>query len=174
MLTLLHSLLPSPRIKSRNQKGNKFFSKVESKRAFISFSATEQSYKEQLDKKVVAEGSVAPFISVIGDMYKPEAFFCDFDNIKYKFFSITKAIDICFKAYHVFSIEYASAASIIWIFLDHQFYNVGKGHINPAVQMLCKTIQGQISYFYLQYIFKPFCYFQKTKIIHIYIKPDAL
>lgn len=141
VLTLTQSLLPSARLKAK-KTGTKFYTALETMRSFIRFVPTEEAYKEEIEKKIAADGSVPPFVTVIGDILNPKSIFCDFENIRYKVFSIIKAIDICFKAFHIFAIQFPEPCIHIWHFINMQFYKIGTTPANPAIQMLYKTIQS--------------------------------
>ncbi|CAI6376164.1 unnamed protein product [Macrosiphum euphorbiae] len=54
--------------------------------------------------------------------YETKGNFSFFDCIKYKFFSIISAIDICFKIFHLFNLEYPPEACIAWLFIQKYFY----------------------------------------------------
>lgn len=82
-------------------KKKEFYSNNESRNAFILVCATDVEYKEMYDSKVKEESSVASYISIIGSLNEPLIFMVDFENIAYKVFSLAKAMDVCFKAYHV-------------------------------------------------------------------------
>lgn len=53
---------------------------------------------------------------------KPKEILVFFYCIKYKFFSITSAIDIYFKIFHLFNLEYPPEACIVWLFIKKYFY----------------------------------------------------
>lgn len=139
----MQCLLPPCRIKNKTStKGNKFYNNQESRRAFFTFAQTNELYMEQLENKVKSDGAVPPFITVIGDIYSPQSFCCDFENVRYKVFSITKAIDICFRAFHVFHIKYPDACIHVWNFLNMQFYEIPSKYASSVTSMLLKSIQG--------------------------------
>lgn len=159
VFTLIQSLLPPSRLKTKqqkhdknksskcekSQKGNKFFTNIESKRSFISFAPTEEAYTEHLVNKIECESSIPPTITVIGDIFKPLSFFVDFDNIKYKVFTLPRAIDIAFKSYNLFNIKYHDACVHMWDFINILFYGIQSTPANPATHMLCKTISGELN-----------------------------
>lgn len=47
-----------------------------------------------------------------------------FDELKYKFFSVVKALDLCFKIYHVFYLGYPLESINAWLFIQRYFYNI--------------------------------------------------
>lgn len=146
----MQSLLPNGKQKvlvdlTNKKKTQKNFSTKDSREAFIMVCETETLYKEYYDSKVKRESSVPPYITIVGTLLEPKTIICDFENIMYKFSSLPKAIDICFKAYHLFSIEYAPAARLMWQFINKQFYGLKDLSTYPAVHVLIKTIKGNLS-----------------------------
>lgn len=103
----------------------------------------ETDYKQFYDNKVQMEGSVAPYISVIGSAQEPEYYLVDFDNIAYKCFQFSKALDICFKAYFVFNIAFPEACECIWNFINKQFFKLptGADKAKPALDALLHDIR---------------------------------
>lgn len=90
-----------------------------------------------------------PFISIVGSVSDPknilENIKCDFENIKFKFCSLAKAIDVAFKAYHLFNIEYAPAARHIWQFINLHFYKIKDAeNAHPTVHVLLKKLKGNL------------------------------
>lgn len=142
VIRLIQSLLPASRTKG--QKKKRFYSNNESRDAFMVICKTEVEYKEHYDNKVTNESAVPPYISIIGSLQDPSAIMCDFENMNFKFFSLAKAIDICFKAYHLFNIVYPEACALMWQFLNRQFYELNdkEEKINPVTHMLLKDIKG--------------------------------
>lgn len=142
---LLQTLLPNNKQKNmsdlskpnkRKAYGN--FTTKESQDAFIAVWETEDIY----EKCYNVNSSVPPYISIIGTMLNPTAIFCNIENIMYKMHSLPKAIDICFKAYHLFSLECSPAARIMWQFINIQFYHIKNNTTYPTVHLLLKTIKG--------------------------------
>lgn len=129
------------------RKLQKNFSTKDSQEAFIAICPTETLYKEQFNAKVDRESAMPPFITIIGTLLEPETIIVDFENIMYKIHSISKAIDICIKAYHLFQMEYSPAACLMWQFISKKFYGLPDENVYPAVHMLIKTINGKLQMF---------------------------
>lgn len=69
--------------------------------------------------------TLQPFIMLVGSS------FIDFNDIyivvdetKYKLTSVLKALDICFKIFQVFNLEYPKQSAKVWIFIQKYLYNV--------------------------------------------------
>lgn len=148
---LVQSLLPNGKqriltdLSDKKRMPQKKISTKESRDGFITVCETEALYKENYDAKVARESSVPPYITIVGSLLEPKTIFCDFENIMYKFHSLPKAIDICFKAYRLFSMEFAPAARLMWQFINKYFYQLKDASPCPAVHMLIKAIKGSSS-----------------------------
>lgn len=133
--------------KSKHVHGQKrqTYSTKDAQDAFITFCDTEEGYKENLDCKIQRESSVPPFITIIGSVFDPKTILCDFENITYKFSSLPKAIDVAFKTYHLFNLEYATAARHMWQFINNYFYKIkDTENAHPTIHVLLKKLQGNL------------------------------
>lgn len=143
---LMQNILPYSRIKRTKPSDPKrrFYSVNESQDSFILTCATETEYKQKYDEKVNTESSVAPFMTLIGTLENYRYIMVDFDNITYKFHSLAKAIDICFKAYHLFNIEYPEKCEAMWDLINREFYNLPctTTQTKPPTYMLLSEIKG--------------------------------
>lgn len=155
VLRLIQSILPPSRINDKKDKSKikKFYTVNESRESFIIICPTEVAYKEQYDARISKYSSIPPYISIIGTLTNPSTIMCDFENITYKFYSLTKAVDICFKAYWVFNMEYPEACAPMWQFINRQFYHLKYKNEkqNPITEMLFKEIKG--THIFLRYYY---------------------
>jgi len=68
--------------------------------------------------------TVQPYIIVVGETLENiKTFFVCVDSILYEVPSTLKALDICFKAFHVLDAEYPSASEHIWQLIQVGLYN---------------------------------------------------
>lgn len=150
---LVQTLLPNGKQKISGDLSNKRtqrnFSKKDSQEAFIVVCETETIYQEYSNAKVTKDLSVPPYITIIGNLLEPKSVLCNFANITYKMYSLPRAIDICFKIYHLFSIKYSPAARLMWQFINKQFYGIKDANTYPAVHVLIKIINGNLTNIYL-------------------------
>lgn len=104
--------------------------------------ATETEYKQIYDSKVIAESSVAPYISLIGTMKNPKAIMVDFENMSFKIFSFAKALDVCFKVFYVFNLAHPEACDAIWDFINRLFYRLpGNDVTKPGTYALLNNVK---------------------------------
>ncbi|XP_055632090.1 uncharacterized protein LOC129771953 [Toxorhynchites rutilus septentrionalis] len=148
---LIQSLLSPCRISSKilqdveNTKNvsKKFYSLRESRDAFLIKCTNETDLNEKVSIKLAKESSVSPYIFIVGSLNQAQAFIVNFENITYKFHSLTKAIDICFKAYTLFNIAYPEACSSVWDIINRVFYKLPDDNTNtkPSTYLLINEIR---------------------------------
>jgi len=140
---LMHSLfVPSSRKITRDDSGKKSFVKYsikDSQNTFIIVASTPMELEVIIDKLKKQENNIQPCILVVGSLLDPKQILVYFDDIKYKLFTVFKAVDICFKLFHVFNLEYPHESSNVWLFLQNYFYE-----INTKYDRSCSLIK-QIS-----------------------------
>lgn len=78
--------------------------------------------------------TLQPYIIVVGPtLAEISSFFVSVDKILYNVTSAFKAIDTCFKMFHVLNIEYPSASNHIWLLIQRELYSFTTKHDkNPS------------------------------------------
>jgi len=117
--------VPTSKKVTRDSDGKKNqvkYSIKDSQNSFIVFKNTVSEIEDHIKILKNEKRPVQPFIFIIGTLTKPKEIFVFFDCIKYKLFSIISAIDICFKIFHLFNLEYPPEAYIVWLFIQKYFY----------------------------------------------------
>lgn len=87
---------------------------------------------------------VQPFIAIVGASVENfNTCYVVIDNIKYKFDSIVKAFDVCFKAIHSLNTEYSYEAKGTWLFVQQALYGIFTCYDkkNSAVAALVKSFK---------------------------------
>jgi len=64
-----------------------------------------------------------PLVLIVGSIEQPTAAYVVIDNITWKLPTPLKAVDICFKAFHVFHATYPSE-SMVWLLLQKLVYKL--------------------------------------------------
>lgn len=82
------------------------YSIKDSQNTFIIEASTPLKLEVIIEKLKKQENNIQPCILVVGSLLNPKQIIVYFDDVKYKLFSVFKAIDICFKLFHVFNLEY--------------------------------------------------------------------
>jgi len=112
---------------TRDENGKKNIIKYsikDSQNSFITFHNTITASEAYINNLKDKHLPIQPFIVIIGVPLKPEQIYLFFDSIKYKFFCIVRAIDVCFKIIHLFNLQYPLQSSAVWMFIQKLFYNI--------------------------------------------------
>ncbi|XP_046811896.1 uncharacterized protein LOC124421121, partial [Lucilia cuprina] len=124
---LLHSLLV-PSTKTFNvSNGKKIctrFTIRDSQRSFFIDGNTVAACEEELTKKYQTSLKIQPLILISGSILKPKEIVIYFEGIKYRMHSALNAIDICFKIFFVFNLEYPKESLLVWTFIQKHLYNI--------------------------------------------------
>lgn len=133
---LLHSVfIPTSKKTKRDENGiisMKKFSIHDSQKTFIILAKTAVELEELLSKITTV---IQPCLLVIGDINNPKQIMVYFDGIKYVINTIIKAIDICFKIFHVFNIEYPIESSNFWLFIQKYYYKIKTKFDKSCIQV---------------------------------------
>lgn len=84
-------------------------------------------YNVQIERKKKYEDNglqIQPYIIVVGPIIKLSNFYVEACNELYEFDSFIKAVDFCFKIFHIFNFKYPVECVLIWIFIQKAFYNI--------------------------------------------------
>lgn len=69
--------------------------------------------------------TLQPLIIVVGiNLSSVASFYVCYDNLFYKLPTFLKAIDICFKLFHVMNFKYPVPSKQIWTFVQNYIYNI--------------------------------------------------
>lgn len=99
----------------------------DSQDSFLKFHENFEEYRAYYDAMVLKNKSVPPMINAIGSVLSSDPrneYYVDFDNIRYKMPSLACAIDVCFKAFYLFDIEFPPACQSFWQFINAHFYKI--------------------------------------------------
>lgn len=139
---LLHAIfIPTSKKVTKDHAGKKCLVKYtikDSQNSFIIFKNSVCELEEYITVKRNEKNPIQPFILIVGTPVNPKEIVIFFDSIKYKVFSILNAIDVCFKLFHLFNLEYPTESCYVWLFIQKLFYN-----INTKFDTPCHTL-GQI------------------------------
>lgn len=67
---------------------------------------------------------IQPFILIIGTPLQPKEIIVYFDSIKFKVFTIIRAIDLYFKIFHLFNLQYPIESGAVWLFIKKYLYSI--------------------------------------------------
>lgn len=75
--------------------------------------------------------SIPPMINIIGEVFNVQKVYLDFDNIRYIFHSLAKAVDVAFKTYFTLLFVYPKACQAMWLFINKYFFKL-EDEITPS------------------------------------------
>lgn len=111
--------------KDENGKNNLVkYSIKDSQNTFIVFCNTASQVEEFINNRTHLKSPIQPFIIIVGSPLHPKEILVYFDSIKYKVFTIIRAIDVCFKIIHLFNLEYPLESCAVWLFIQKFLYNI--------------------------------------------------
>ncbi|KAE9522651.1 hypothetical protein AGLY_016956 [Aphis glycines] len=149
MLYLLHSLfIPTSKKVTLDENGKKStikFSIRDSQNIFILVAPTAVELELIINKLKSQSNSIQPCILVVGSLLYPKQVLVYFDDVKYKLLTVLKAIDVCFKIFHVFNLEYPLECSNVWLFLQVYFYEISTKYDKSCnlVRQICSELDSQ-------------------------------
>lgn len=119
---LLHSLfIPTSKKVTLDENGKKStikYSIRDSQNTFILMAPSAVELELVIDKLKNQSTSIQPCILIVGSLLYPKQVMVYFDDVKYKIITVLKAIDVCFKIFHVFNLEYPLESYNVWLFLQ--------------------------------------------------------
>ncbi|VVC41518.1 Hypothetical protein CINCED_3A016863 [Cinara cedri] len=125
---LLHAIfVPTSKKVTKDDNGKKSLVKYsikDSQNSFIVFKNSVDEIEDYITCHSKEKNPIQPCILIVGTPIDPKEILICFHTIKYKVFSIVNAIDVCFKIFHLFNLEYPSQSCIVWIFIQRYFYSL--------------------------------------------------
>lgn len=71
------------------------------------------------------KNTIQPYVIVIGPhLTDLKEFYVSYGETLQKFTSFIAAMDICFKVYHVFDLQYSKESILLWLFLQQYIYEI--------------------------------------------------
>ena len=77
-----------------------------------------------------------PYIIIVGQRdFEVNSVYVCIDEIVYEIPSLLKALDICFKSFHVFNAKYTPQSDHIWLLLQHGLYKFRTPYDNVVISV---------------------------------------
>lgn len=128
--TLLNAVLPpTTRFKSTSGKQNKKLTILDAQESFALRILSINDYQRKIDElvnKYYSQGlTIQPLLIVEGASDEQlTGFYVYFDTCLYKFNTFLESFDICFKMFHVLSLNYPKACEPLWVFIQQYFFEI--------------------------------------------------
>ena len=98
----------------------------------------------QIDNCYETKQTLQPLICVVGvsGTEATKEFFVYYFNTYYKFSNIVKAVDTCFKIYHIFNLKYPIQCVLVWTFFQKFIYEIecDTDIKSPTLQLLISDL----------------------------------
>ena len=105
----------------------------------FSFSQISTNLPNYLSSSTIGAQRTQPFVLILGERGNPSQVYLVFERRTYPFKTVIKAIDVCFKIFYVFDIDYPSQCKSTWQFIQQCLYEIRdeqRDDTPPAVRML--------------------------------------
>lgn len=150
LLWALHGyLVPWQRVVTKQDNGQKNISRftiTDSQESFVLRVRSYEEAEDHLRHRKTKNLPIQPFIITIGeDITKITDCYVYFDDLKIPLKSFIRAVDICFKIYHLFNLEYPKASITFWNFIQVFFFKIKSkenfSKVNILIEELVKMME---------------------------------
>lgn len=95
----------------------------DSQESFIFVAGSIQVAEDHIQYLQQKGDNVQPFIILVGkDVINFREIFLYFDGVKFPFISFIRAVDICFKTFFLFNLEFPNQSSNFWNFMQSLYF----------------------------------------------------
>ncbi|KAL5236318.1 hypothetical protein ACI65C_003728 [Semiaphis heraclei] len=140
LIYLLHALFaPTSKKVTRDEQGKKNlikFSIKDSQDSFIVFGESVDVMQQHLEQLKSLGDPIQPFILIVGTIFSHKEILVYFDSIMYKVHSIVRSIEVCYKIFHLFNLEYPCQSSIVWLFVQNYFFGLTSSYDKPHPKLV--------------------------------------
>lgn len=105
-------------------KMRKKFSVADSQDSFAIIATTQQELDIKLNLLKLQKNCIQPRLLIIGSILDIKQIFVYFDDIKYPMCKILTAVDVLFKLFFVFNLEFPKESELFYTFLQVFFYEL--------------------------------------------------
>lgn len=96
----------------------------------------DSKIKEKENKLTSLGLPVQPFIVAVGPGTTIDVIYVYINKILYPVGTILKALDVCFKCFHVFHLRYEVESEYVWFFIQLSLYNITSKWDNPTPSII--------------------------------------
>lgn len=135
LMYLLHALFaPTSKKVTKDDHGKNNLTKYsikDSQDSFMVFGDTVEAMQGHITKLRNQVDPIQPFILIVGTIFHQKEILVYFDSIIYKVHSILRAVEVCYKIFHLFNLEYPLESITVWLFIQKYFFNFSSKYDKP-------------------------------------------
>lgn len=123
----MHCIFPPTQKVAADDLGIKYrkkYSILDSQESFAIVGGTQEEVEAKINLLKLQNKKIPPQLIIIGDVCNIKSIAIAFEDIKYNFLNIIDAIDVLFKIFFVFNLEYPSESNLFYNFLQDFFYEI--------------------------------------------------
>ncbi|XP_031340791.1 uncharacterized protein LOC116168916 [Photinus pyralis] len=146
ILWSLHAYLcPTKKVVKKDINGKKNtikFTIKDSQDSFVFVGKSHQELEDHLLHLKQLKNNIQPFILVVGENINNfKEMYVYFDDLRYTFTSFLRAVDICFKIFFVFNLDFPVECSTFWSFVGHYFYEIESVNCTSKIHVLSEEMR---------------------------------
>lgn len=84
--------------------------------------------------------SLQPFAAIVGHIGESVGYYIIVDDVRYKVENIVRCLELLFKLFHAWDIEYPPESENIWIFLQEMAFKMKSCKKNPSTATVMADI----------------------------------
>ncbi|KAL5239094.1 hypothetical protein ACI65C_006504 [Semiaphis heraclei] len=128
LIYLLHAVFaPTSKKITKDENGKKNLIKYsikDSQDSLIVFGESVEAMQHHFQSLRTQGNPIQPFIFIVGSLFAQREILVYFDTIIYKVHSIIRSVEVCYKIFHVFNLEYPTQSYIVWLFIQNIFFGL--------------------------------------------------
>lgn len=147
LIWALHGyFVPTTKIIKKDVTGKKATAKFtikDAQESVIFVGASLQEIEDRIHHLQRAKSSIQPSVYCVGDsIFSFNDIFIKFDNYRFTFKNILRALDICFKIIYLFDLEFPLESVMFFNFVETYFYKFQPTKKYPKVQILIEYLSN--------------------------------
>lgn len=139
----LHHLFPPQATVVTEENGakrRKKFSISDSQNAFAIVARSSAELDLKINLRKLQSRSIQPLLLIIGDVHMVKEIYIYFDGIKYPILKVLNAVDILYKTFFVFNLEFPEESNVYFNFLQTFFYEMKSEKKIPKISSIKNEI----------------------------------
>lgn len=125
---------PSSKKVTKDENGKKNhikYSIKDSQDTLMVFGETVETMQAHIEKFCNLGNPIQPFILIVGSIFHQKEILVYFDSILYKLHSVLRAVEVSYKIFHLFNLQYPIESDIVWLFIQKYFFCFSSKYDKP-------------------------------------------